>query len=126
MKRIIFAAALLVLLIGFNVFCLVFLSETKEKAVEKLDFIYESIENRDYEITAYQCGYFTEYWLSSQHILSLMVRHDLLDQVSSSVAKFVPLSEFEEWGLLASETAKCRIFIEEIWDSERPLLRNIF
>ena len=35
------------------------------------------------------------------------------------------LFEFGETGELASEISRCKILIEEIYDSERPLLRNI-
>lgn len=126
MKRIIFAFALMFFLIGFNFFCFYTVSEIGAEALEKLDCIYGTLAVGDASKTAEECEKFTEYWLSEQHILSLIVRHNLLEQTTSSVARFVPLSEFGEKGELASEINRCRILIEEIWDSERPLLRNIF
>ncbi len=125
MKRIIFAVVLLVFLIIFNTTCFFTISSIKTESIEKLDSIYENIANGNYEKTAYECRSFNEYWLSGHHVLNLIVRHDLLDQTSASVAKLVPLSEFGEWGILASEVLRCKVTIEEIWDSERPLLRNI-
>lgn len=125
MKRIVFAFVLMFLLIGFNFFCFYTVSKIGAEASEKLDYIYRTLESGDMEETAEECENFTDYWLSKQHILSLIVRHNLLEQTTSSVARFVPLARFGEEGELASEINRCRILIEEIWDSERPLLRNI-
>ena len=125
MKRIIFAFALMFFLIGFNLFCFYLVSEIGAEASEKLGNIYEILESRNTRKAAEECEKFTAYWLSKQHILSLIVRHNLLDQTTSSVACFVPLAKFGETGKLASEINRCRVLIEEIRDSERPLLRNI-
>ncbi len=126
MKRIIFAFALMFFLIGFNLFCFYTVLKISAEATEKLDRIYEILESENAFKTAEECEKFTDYWLSKQHILSLIVRHNLLEQTTSSVACFVPLAKFGETGKLASEINRCRVLIEEILDSERPLLRNIF
>ncbi len=125
MKRVVFAALLLVFLIFFNFFCLHIIEKIKNEATEKLDIIYENLELQSIEKTALECEEFAEYWLSEHHILCLMVRHDLLDEATIAVSGFVPLSKFGETGELASEINRCKILLEEIWDSERPLLRNI-
>ncbi|MBQ3531101.1 MAG: DUF4363 family protein [Oscillospiraceae bacterium] len=126
MKRIVFASALLVFLIIFNCFCLDTITKIKNEATLKLDELYMLTANEDFEKTALECEKFTEYWLSEHHILSLIVRHDLLDQTTFSVSRFVPLAKFEEKGELASEISRCKILLDEIWDCERPLFRNIF
>lgn len=126
MKRVVFAAALLVLLISFNFFCLFSVEKIKNETTEKLGELYLCVKGENPLKTASECEKFTEYWLSRHHILCLIVRHDLLDQITISVSRLVPLSEFGETGELASEINRCRFLIEEIWDSERPLFRNIF
>ena len=126
MKRLILAAALMFLLIGFNFFCLNLLHETKDDISKRLDFIEYSIKSDNFEETASECEKFEEYWLIKQHLLSRIVRRELLEQMACSVAKFAPLAEFEEYGELCSEINLCRIVIEEIYDSELPLFRNIF
>ena len=126
MKRVVFSVILLFALIGFNFFCLFSVKKIKNEATEKLDSIEFYALAEDFEKTASECENFTEYWLSEHHTLCLIVRHDLLDQVTISVSRFVPLAKFGETGELSAEILRSKILIEEIWDSERPLLRNIF
>ena len=126
MKRVVFAAILIVVLLSFNTFCLFTIGKIKNEATIKLEELYEHACFESPDKLAAECEKFTEYWLSEHHTLCLIVRHDLLDQVTISVSRFVPLAKFGETGKLASEINRCRVLIEEIRDSERPLLRNIF
>ena len=126
MKRVVFAAVLIVVLLSFNTFCLFTIGKIKNEATIKLEELYEHAFSENAEKIAEECEKFTEYWLSEHHTLCLIVRHDLLDQVTISVSRFVPLAKFGETGELSAEILRSKILIEEIWDSERPLLRNIF
>ena len=126
MKRVVFAAVLIVVLLSFNTFCLFTIGKIKNEATEKLEELYEHACFESPDKLAAKCEKFTEYWLSEHHTLCLIVRHDLLDQVTISVSRFVPLAKFGETGELSAEILRSKILIEEIWDSERPLLRNIF
>ena len=126
MKRVVFAAVLIVVLLSFNTFCLFTIGKIKNEATIKLEELYEHAFSENAEKIAEECEKFTEYWLSEHHTLCLIVRHDLLDQVTVSVSRFVPLAKFGETGELSTEILRSKILIEEIWDSERPLLRNIF
>ena len=125
MKRVVFAAVLIVVLLSFNTFCLFTIGKIKNEATIKLEELYEHacFESPD-KLTA-KCEKFTEYWLSEHHTLCLIVRHDLLDQVTISVSRFVPLAKFGEKSELACEITECKILFEEILDSEIPYLRNI-
>ena len=125
MKRVIFAASLLFALICFNSFCLFSVANIKEKTTGKLDDIYAALLTEDSSKTALECENFKEFWLSEHHVLCIIVRHDLIDQITLSVSSFVPLAKFENFGDLASEISECKILIEEIWDSEIPYIRNI-
>ncbi len=126
MKRVVFASVLMLILLAFNVFCLFTIGKIKTEATEKLDFLYEVAASGNSGKIAEECEKFTGYWLSEHHVLCLIVRHDLLDQVTIAVSRFVPLAEYGETGELSAEILRSKILIEEIWDSERPLLRNIF
>ena len=125
MKRVIFAASLLLALICFNFFCLFSVMKIEDKITGRLDKIHSSLMEGDPAKTAEECENFTEFWLSEHHVLCLIVRHDLIDQITISVSSFVPLAKFENFGELASEIAECKILIEEIRDSEIPYIRNI-
>ena len=125
MKRFVFALILLTAVICFNIFCLETTKKIQIETTEKLDELYITLISGNYQKTALECEKFTEYWLLKQHVMSRIIRHDLLDRITVSVSGFVPLFEFGETGELASEISRCKILIEEIYDSERPLLRNI-
>ncbi|MBR3609952.1 MAG: DUF4363 family protein [Oscillospiraceae bacterium] len=125
MKRVVFAGVLLVFLIGFNLFCLKTVTEIKEGVFERIDFLKYTIKTEDSEKIASECEKFTEYWLSRQHILCRIVRHELLDETAIAVSRFSSLAQYGEYGELSAEADRCRILMEEIWDSELPLLRNI-
>ena len=47
MKRVVFAAILLALLIGFNCFCLITIRETKNEATKKLDTLQSFLESEN-------------------------------------------------------------------------------
>lgn len=125
MKRVVFAGVLLVFLIGFNLFCLKTVTEIKNCVFERIDFLKYTIKTEDSEKIASECEKFTEYWLSRQHILCRIVRHELLDETAIAVSRFSSLAQYGEYGELSAEADRCRILMEEIWDSELPLLRNI-
>ncbi|MBQ7123583.1 MAG: DUF4363 family protein [Oscillospiraceae bacterium] len=125
MKRVVFAVFLLVFLIGFNFFCLGKINESKETTITNLSFILSSIDAGDSEKILSECKNFAVFWEEEHGFLGMIVRHELLDQITASAAKLFPLAKHEEYGELSSEVCRCIVLIEEIWDSERPVLRNI-
>ena len=126
MKRVIFAGILMIILVGFNIFCLFEIRKAKDDISGRLDFIEYTLASGNSEETALECEKFTEYWIEKQHLLSRIVRHELLEQTTNSVAQLAPFAEYEEYGDLSAQISICRILIEEIYDSELPLFRNIF
>ena len=126
MKRVIFAAILLFAVICFNIFCINKITEIKTDLTNRLDALYSSVTVGESEKSALECEKFTEYWLSKHHILCRIVRHEPLEQVTIAVSAFKPLAEFGEKAELAAEILRCKILVEEIWDAERPIFRNIF
>lgn len=126
MKRFIFAVILLIFVIVFNCTCLETIRKTKESLITELDSIYLSAAEGNNEKTALECEEFAKRWLSEHHILCRIVRHEPLEQITSVAVGLAPLARFGETGELYSEILRCRVLIGEIWDSERPLFRNIF
>ena len=123
MKRVVFAALLLVAVIVLNAFCLDVVKETKESMISRLDELSAIANTKKATETASEI---TDYWIDTHHVLCRIVRHKLLEQVTISVSRLESLAKYGETGLLSAEISNCRILVEEIWDSERPILRNIF
>ena len=123
MKRVVFAASLLVAVIVLNIFCLHVVKEAKENMISRLDELSAISDRTEAAETASKI---TDYWIDIHHILCRIVRHKLLEQVTVSVSRLESFAKYGEIGLLSAEISNCRILVEEIWDSERPVLRNIF
>lgn len=123
MKRVVFAASLLVAVIVLNAFCLHIVREAKDSMISRLD---ELSAISDTAKAAETASKITDYWIDTHHILCRIVRHKLLEQVTISVSRLESFAEYGEIGLLSAEISNCRLLVEEIWDSERPILRNIF
>ena len=68
----------------------------------------------------------TDYWMDKHHTLCRIVRHAQLDQITLAVARFEPLALYGERGELAAEITRCKLLLEDIWDSELPTFTNIF
>ena len=127
MKRFVFALFLLLAVIGFNTYCLCAVKSAKNEVIMRLDELSKVLYSEGTtEKTSEKADEFIEFWKTKQDSLSRIIRHDLLDKITSSSSAFKELSVFGESGELSAEIARCRAAIEEIWDSERPLLRNIF
>ena len=126
MKRVIFAFILMLTVIFFNSFCLYTVEKTNDEVYEKLDSITLSTESGKLEKTALECENFADYWNKKSRILCLIVRHDPLDRMSSSVACLCSYARYSDLSELSAELGRCRSIMDEITDAERPLLRNIF
>lgn len=123
MKRVVFAALLLAAVIVLNSFCLHVVKETKDSMISRLDELSDIAGTPEAAETASKI---IDYWIDTHHVLCRIVRHKLLEQVTISVSRLESLAKYGETGLLSAEISNCRILVEEIWDSERPILRNIF
>lgn len=126
MKRFVFAVILLFSVIVFNCTCLETIRKTKEGLIAELDSIYLSAAEGNNEKTALKCEKFARRWLSEHHVLCRIVRHEPLEQITACAVGLAPLASNGDTGELSAEILRCRVFVEELWDSERPLLRNIF
>lgn len=127
MKRIVFACVLMALVVVFNCLCLNAVLESKNRVTMRLDKLSETVlKSESNEKAAEKSAAFQKFWMDEHHLLCRLVRHELLDCITSSVSKFSSLALLGEKGKLLAEISCCKVLIEEIWDSERPLFRNIF
>ncbi|MBQ2795008.1 MAG: DUF4363 family protein [Oscillospiraceae bacterium] len=126
MKRVVFAVILLAGMIYFNFYCFQLVTQSKNGVIMRLEELSAVLdENGANEKTAAAAAEFTEFWMDEHHLLCRIVRHELLDQMTSSVSQFYPLAVYKDAAELSAEISRCRMLMEEIWDSERPILRNI-
>lgn len=106
--------------------CLLILTNFKNEFDKEFDTLYEMTLNGDTENTAEYSKYVTEKWLDKHLSICQIVRHTQMDQVTLAVSRLESLALYGENGELAAEIMRCKILLDEIWESEIPNFRNIF
>lgn len=106
--------------------CLLILTNFKNEFDKEFDTLYEMTLNGDKENTAEYSKYVTEKWLDKHLSICQIVRHTQMDQVTLAVSRLESLALYGENGELAAEIMRCKILLDEIWESEIPNFRNIF
>lgn len=101
------------------------LTKIKNSFLEEFSSLEKIAESGDSEKTAEEAKRITGRWIEEHHTLCRIVRHTQLDQVTLSVARLEFLAKYGETGELTAEINRCRILLEDIWDSELPIIRNI-
>lgn len=106
--------------------CLLILTNFKNEFDKEFDTLYEMTLNGDKENTAEYSKYVTEKWLDKHLSICQIVRHTQMDQVTLAISRLESLALYGENGELAAEIMRCKILLDEIWESEIPNFRNIF
>lgn len=126
MKRMWLAVGLIAAVVLISAGALFLLTGIKNDFDSKFDSLYLLVESGDSAAAASAAKELTEYWMERHHTLCRIVRHGQLDQITLAVARFEPLAVYGERGELAAEITRCKLLLEDIWDSELPTLTNIF
>ena len=126
MKRSAIAIILIVAVLILSTAGLLVLKKYKDIFDEKFDEISLLNEKGDNIATAKAARELTDFWLEKHVILCRVVRHTQLDQITIAIARLEPLALNGEKGEFAAEVLRCKILLDDIWDSELPVLRNIF
>lgn len=126
MKRMWLALGLIVAVAAVSSGALFLLTGIKNDFDARFDNLYRLVEENDSEAAAEAARQLTDYWMEKHHMLCRIVRHTQLDQITLAVARFEPLALYGECGELAAEITRCKLLLEDIWDSELPTFTNIF
>ena len=126
MKRMWLAVGHIAAVVLISAGALFLLTGIKNDFDSKFDSLYLLVESGDSAAAASAAKELTEYWMERHHTLCRIVRHGQLDQITLAVARFEPLAVYGERGELAAEITRCKLLLEDIWDSELPTFTNIF
>lgn len=126
MKRMWLSVGLIAAVVLISAGALLMLTNIKNDFDSRFDSLYLLVERGDNAAAASAAKELTEYWMYKHHILCRIVRHTQLDQITLAVARFEPLAIYGESGELAAEITRCKLLLEDIWDSEMPTCTNIF
>lgn len=126
MKRMWIAVILIAAVLAVSTVCLLSLSTIQRELDAELAMLSDLSTVSSPEETAKAAKELSSLWRKRLNTLCRIVRHTQLDQVTMAIARLEPLALYGEKGEFAAEILRCRILLEEIVDSERPLIRNIF
>ena len=126
MKRMWIAVILIAAVLAVSTVCLLSLSTIQRELDEELAMLSDLSTVSSPEETAKAAKELSSVWRKRLNTLCRIVRHTQLDQVTMAIARLEPLALYGEKGEFAAEILRCRILLEEIVDSEKPLIRNIF
>lgn len=126
MKRMWIAVGLVAAITVTSCICLFTLMNLKDDFCREFDELYALNAAGDSKATAEAAKKLTDLWVDKSRVLCRIVRHAQLDNVTLAVARLEPLAIYGERGEFAAEISRCKILLEDICDSEKPLLRNIF
>ncbi len=125
MTRVILACVLVLAMVCLSLWGLYILKTYNDELTRDIDALSATAELGDNKKTAESARQLTEKWVELHHTLCRYVRHTQLDQVTLAMARLEPLALHGEIGELTAELNRCKILLDDIWDSERPLIRNI-
>ena len=64
-------------------------------------------------------------WKKSDVLLSIMIRHDQMDNIVFSIESMIPHLQQDQIDDFLDDCTSCTIALTEIWNSEVPSLENI-
>lgn len=125
MGRVALAALLLAVMVGMSGWGLHTLEINTDILLSEMEDLSVLAEEGDDKKTAEAAAILSADWIERHHTLCRIVRHTQLDQITLAVARLEKLAKHGEIGELIAEIDRCRILLDDIYDSELPLLRNI-
>lgn len=125
MKRIYIAVLLLIAILGTASYSLFKIHSFKEEAVTILNEVKYKAESGSIEdATALACE-FQQLWKITEKSMIRYVRHEPLDRIAGLAARLPYLGKYEDVSQLLAQTSELISAVENLWDNELPVLRNL-
>lgn len=126
MKRVIIAVILTLGVICISLYSVFQIHDLEEKASSLLSTTLETARSGDMEKATALAFDFYDLWEDTQNHLIWFVRHEPLDKVTAIAARLPYLGEYRDESQFIAQTSELLALIDNIWEDELPLLRNLF
>ncbi|MDD2955919.1 MAG: DUF4363 family protein [Oscillospiraceae bacterium] len=126
MKRVYIALGLLAAIIALSACSLSTYISVQKEVTAQMDHLDSLIEREDYETLAEEAKAVSEGWNEKEHLLIRFIRHQELDEVTSTMTRLPMLAKYLDLGELSAEINHIRVLLHHILDSEIPYPRNVF
>lgn len=126
MKTLYTAISILIFILLFSIFSFNYISKSKEEITNILNSIENNITKKEnIENTKINIKYLEEQWQKKENLLSILTKHEILDNIRTNISTLMPLIENQENGILLSEIKKIKTYLIMMIDEEKISFKNL-
>ncbi|WP_329380244.1 DUF4363 family protein [Anaerofustis butyriciformans] len=126
MRSFCFAAALLITLLGINVYCYNFIKESSIKLENNIDEIVYYLNKNDDENVEKSFNELKEQTIESKKVWFLIINHEEIDNVEVKIKECEGYIKKEADNELLASLNSLKFYINNIYEREKVNIPNIF
>lgn len=126
MRSFCFAAALLITLLGINVYCYNFIKESSIKLENNIDEIVYYLNKNDDENVKKSFNKLKEQTIESKKVWFLIINHEEIDNVDVKIKECEGYIKKEADNELLASLNSLKFYINNIYEREKVNIPNIF
>lgn len=126
MRSFCFAAALLITLLGINVYCYNFIKESSIKLENNIDKIVYYLNKNDDENVEKSFNKLKEQTIESKKVWFLIINHEEIDNVDVKIKECEGYIKKEADNELLASLNSLKFYINNIYEREKVNIPNIF
>ncbi|MCO8192862.1 MULTISPECIES: DUF4363 family protein [Anaerofustis] len=126
MRSFCFAAALLITLLGINVYCYNFIKESSIKLENNIDEIVYYLNKNDDENVEKSFNELKEQTIESKKVWFLIINHEEIDNVDVKIKECEGYIKKEADNELLASLNSLKFYINNIYEREKVNIPNIF
>ncbi|MGN8913418.1 DUF4363 family protein [Anaerofustis butyriciformans] len=126
MRSFCFAAALLITLLGINVYCYNFIKESSIKLENNIDEIVYYLNKNDDENVEKSFNKLKEQTIESKKVWFLIINHEEIDNVDVKIKECEGYIKKEADNELLASLNSLKFYINNIYEREKVNIPNIF
>lgn len=128
MKKVLWAGILAVFSVIFCIFLMFYIINISDKTVDSIKSIQQDFSTSNFKSAHKKAEKLNDYWEENQHILSIMVHHEMLEEIEQSITLIktsIDISQDPKNDNFWIESNKATIYLENLREVEIPTLGNI-
>ncbi|MBQ6143771.1 MAG: DUF4363 family protein [Clostridia bacterium] len=128
MKKVLWAGILAVFSVISCIFLMFYIINISDKTVDSIKSIQQDFSTSNFKSAHKKAEKLNDYWEENQHILSIMVHHEMLEEIEQSITLIktsIDISQDPKNDNFWIESNKATIYLENLREVEIPTLGNI-
>lgn len=128
MKKVLWAGILAVFSVISCIFFMFYIINVSDKTVDSIKSIQQDFSTSNFKSAHKKAEELNDYWEENQHILSIMVHHEMLEEIEQCIALIktsIDISQEPKNDNFWIESNKATIYLENLREVEIPTLGNI-